>query len=376
MVVASLCKSKGVTHVHELIELTTPEIMQTLRLRNPGEAASFISTYSSQLLAQRLFSSTTCAELLSQRVDSARVSFGCPLLDNVFHGGLKLGTVTEIFGEAGAGKSQLCLQMCLRVVLPAEHGGLEGCAAYVDFESQLKLQRFDAMAVPFISAAQEQHKASDPHVLNIASLRDNLFVLSGQRDHEILMKEIESLLIQHKLPDQRRIKLVVIDSIAAMLRSEYQREEASARAHELWTIGQFLHHIAVEYDIAVVVVNQVSDVMDATDYQSTENFAATQVAPSDPTAGLSISHLLVSKQVVPTLGMTWSNCLHTRIQLSRTSMEITIPGAGGSRATATTTLVRKAQVVLSPELPSNTTFFVVEQTGIHGLSSDDLIPVN
>jgi DNA-repair protein XRCC3 len=34
--------------------------------------------------------------------------------------------LTEIAGEAGAGKTQLCLQLALHAVLPKEHGGLGG----------------------------------------------------------------------------------------------------------------------------------------------------------------------------------------------------------------------------------------------------------
>lgn len=34
--------------------------------------------------------------------------------------------ITEISGEAGTGKSQLCMQLAIRVHLPISEGGLEG----------------------------------------------------------------------------------------------------------------------------------------------------------------------------------------------------------------------------------------------------------
>ena len=41
-------------------------------------------------------------------------------------GGLLLRGITEIVGESSAGKTQLCLQLCLSVQLPIKHGGLNG----------------------------------------------------------------------------------------------------------------------------------------------------------------------------------------------------------------------------------------------------------
>lgn len=56
----------------------------------------------------------------------AWLSTGCPLLDKALHGGLLVPGVTEIAGTSAAGKTQLCLQLCLTVQLPREKGGLEG----------------------------------------------------------------------------------------------------------------------------------------------------------------------------------------------------------------------------------------------------------
>ena len=54
------------------------------------------------------------------------LSTGCPVLDKALHGGLLVPGITEIAGTSAAGKTQLCLQLCLTVQLPREKGGLEG----------------------------------------------------------------------------------------------------------------------------------------------------------------------------------------------------------------------------------------------------------
>ena len=41
-------------------------------------------------------------------------------------GGILTQGITEISGESAAGKTQLCLQLCITVQLPREQGGLSG----------------------------------------------------------------------------------------------------------------------------------------------------------------------------------------------------------------------------------------------------------
>ena len=43
----------------------------------------------------------------------APLSLGCPLLDRALGGGVRRGALTEVAGASGAGKTQLCLQVCV-----------------------------------------------------------------------------------------------------------------------------------------------------------------------------------------------------------------------------------------------------------------------
>ena len=56
---------------------------------------------------------------------SGRLSVGCAMLDSSLRGGLLVPGLTEIAGTSAAGKTQLCLQLCLTAQLPREHGGLD-----------------------------------------------------------------------------------------------------------------------------------------------------------------------------------------------------------------------------------------------------------
>lgn len=60
-----------------------------------------------------------------QQIEKWRcLSTGCNLLDEVLGGGFPLRGISEIAGESGCGKSQLCLQLCLSVQYPKSIGGL------------------------------------------------------------------------------------------------------------------------------------------------------------------------------------------------------------------------------------------------------------
>ena len=93
------------------------------------------------------------------------------------------------------------------------------------------------------------------------------------------------------------VKLVIIDSIAALFRHEFNADESIQRAKSLWRQANSLKLLS-ERNVAVVVINQVSDLFHDTPIMGTN------LVPS-------------SRKVVPTLGLTWSNCVNTRVQLSR-----------------------------------------------------------
>ena len=56
----------------------------------------------------------------------ATVSTGCGVLDEFLNGGILTRGITEIAGESAAGKTQLCMQLCLSVQRSVENGGLGG----------------------------------------------------------------------------------------------------------------------------------------------------------------------------------------------------------------------------------------------------------
>lgn len=61
----------------------------------------------------------------------------------------------------------------------------------------------------------------------------------------------------------RKVRLVIIDSVAAIFRADFNQEQMFARARHLCSIGSRLRELAAKYSAAVVVVNQVTADMNA-----------------------------------------------------------------------------------------------------------------
>ncbi|MDD4669377.1 MAG: ATPase domain-containing protein, partial [Candidatus Methanomethylophilus sp.] len=45
-----------------------------------------------------------------------RIPTGCLALDNLLGGGIETGSVTLFYGEAGCGKSNICLQLAYNII--------------------------------------------------------------------------------------------------------------------------------------------------------------------------------------------------------------------------------------------------------------------
>ena len=65
------------------------------------------------------------------------------------------------------------------------------------------------------------------------------------------------------LMSMRKVRLVIIDSVAAIFRADFNQKQVFARARHLCSIGSRLRDLAAKYSAAVVVVNQVTADMNA-----------------------------------------------------------------------------------------------------------------
>ncbi|OJD25736.1 hypothetical protein ACJ73_02893 [Blastomyces percursus] len=174
-----------------------------------------------------------------------------PVLDRALAGGISTGYVTELAGESGCGKTQFLLHLLLSVQLPPPYGTSQK-ALYFSTESDLPTGRLSQLLEehPVISTLPEG--SPRPSLENILAI--TTIDLESQ-DH----------ILNYQIPvavSRYNVGLVVIDSITANYRAESDSDNVDgllARAWQLKKLGRFLRNLAAKQNIAIVVVNQVSD---------------------------------------------------------------------------------------------------------------------
>jgi DNA repair protein RadA len=182
----------------------------------------------------------TARNLYDKRLRAERVSTGSKNLDNLLGGGVETRAVTEIFGEYGTGKTQICHTLCVIVSREGTHGGLASKAIYVDTESTFRPERI-------VSICNARSIESGP-------VLDSIIVAKAYNTahQELIIDEIGSII------DTNRVKLLVVDSAVAHYRAEFLgRATLSERQQKLNKFMHILLRISETYGAAVVITNQI-----------------------------------------------------------------------------------------------------------------------
>jgi len=184
----------------------------------------------------------TGIELLEKRQNLDRITTSSKAFDNLLGGGVETNSITEAYGEFGVSKTQLGHQLAVNVQLPKEKGGSDGMAVIIDTEGTGRPERIKQMA--------------DALGLDSMKVLSNIkFIRAFNSDHQMLIvNKIEDLIKNDKLP----IKLVVVDSLMSLFRSDFSgRGELAARQQKLNRHMHDLLKLADTYNLAIYVTNQV-----------------------------------------------------------------------------------------------------------------------
>ncbi len=181
-------------------------------------------------------------KIWEKRKSLKKLTTGSQNLDDLIGGGIEPGAVTEFFGEYRTGKTQIAHQLCVNVHLQYEQGGLEGNALYIDTEGTFRPERIIQMA-----------SAIDVDYTEI--LKNLTIGRAYNSDHQILLVREAPKIIEEK-----KIKLVIVDSLIGHFRSEYIGRGTLAVRQQ--TLNSHIHdmlRLSELYDeLAVVYTNQVS----------------------------------------------------------------------------------------------------------------------
>ncbi|KAG5284973.1 hypothetical protein AALO_G00032550 [Alosa alosa] len=240
-----LCKEAGISQEEAL------EVLQTLRSDDGAGVASHAGG------AGAVSGGLTALQLLQKEHALGDIITFCSALDSALGGGVPVGKTTEVCGAPGVGKTQLCLQLAVDVQIPVCFGGRGGRALYVDTEGSFLVQRAADMAHAAVEHcrvvtqdAEQQAALKDFTVENILSR------LSLVRCHDYVELLAHCYLLPDFLTKHPEVQLVVIDSIAFPFRHDF--EDFSQRTRLLNGLAQQLIQLATEYNVAVVLTNQMT----------------------------------------------------------------------------------------------------------------------
>ncbi|NJE26365.1 DNA repair and recombination protein RadA [Thermococcus sp. MV5] len=147
--------------------------------------------------------------------------------------------------------TQLAHTLAVIVQKPVEEGGLNGSVVWIDTENTFRPERIRQIA---------ENRGMDPD-----EVLKNIYVARAfNSNHQMLLVEKAEEIIKEKLPSDKPVKLLVVDSLTGHFRSEYVgRGTLAERQQKLAKHLADLHRLANLYDIAVFVTNQVQARPDA-----------------------------------------------------------------------------------------------------------------
>lgn len=290
----------------------------------------------------------TALELMKRElVLSEKISTGCDYLDGLLDGGISRVGITEIVGPAGCGKSQFAMQLAVQVQLTRDCGGIEGSTAYICTEHSFPTERLEQL---IRGVEKRVPKARLPAE---GKMTDRVHIVRVSEPSEVW----DAMLKIPLLVKYRNVRLVVIDSVAAIFRGEYvgsSSADMKERAQMMLQLSARMKRISRECGVAFVVTNQVTSVIDKGVSSDSLNSLPRTYRP-----------FAAGPRVKPSLGLTWSNCVDNRIMIQRCRPEFSVRQS--TRVLKEN--LRMMHVVFSAHLAtSNCRFFCIEEDGVAGLA--------
>jgi RAD51-like protein 1 len=256
-----------------------------------------------------------------------------PALDDALGGGVPTGSISELVGPAGAGKTQLCLTLAVATAAPPSAGGLGAGVVFVDTEQKFSAARLAEIARAKFPAVYGDQAGDQAAAEALRQLTSRVLVLTPSTLSEILQRlnGLEEALIDHG------VRLLVVDSMAALARAEFGHGQLTRRQELLGQIAAVLKRKAERLHMAAFVTNQVTTRLGR---------AATAVGGAVGGAGADGADGGDGEgggSTTAALGTKWAHCVNTRVV-----MEGAAEVAGGPSGSRAASRGRVIKVVKSP----------------------------
>jgi len=209
----------------------------------------------------------TALQQSQSRKNIFRISTGSMELNKLLGGGLESMAITEVFGEFRTGKTQLSHTMCVTTQLPGEGGFTGGKIIYIDTENTFRPDRLRPVA--------------DRYNLDQEAVLDNVLYARAYTSEQQM--ELLDFVCAKFHEEPGVFKLLIVDSLMALFRVDFSgRGELAERQQSLAQMLSKLQKISEEYNVAVLVTNQMTS-----DPGATMSF---QADPKKPIGGNIVAH--------------------------------------------------------------------------------------
>ncbi|KAK6465607.1 P-loop containing nucleoside triphosphate hydrolase protein [Scheffersomyces coipomensis] len=219
------------------------------------------------------------------------ISTGLPTIDKQLGGkGIPLGELTEVFGSSGCGKSHLLSQLALRSQLLSTE---KNQSIFIATESFLETKRLNDMKNQYnddprvsldnITYIYCQDLESQDHIIytqlpiKLQQLdgKVNLIIIDSIAQHlrregslnncNYLKHKISKLYDQLKdLPDFQPLYKLHQIQIKKFQNKSSKYYNRFLKNHYLYLLNRHLYRLAIRYNVAIVIINQVSDFINST----------------------------------------------------------------------------------------------------------------
>ncbi|MFQ6055410.1 MAG: DNA repair and recombination protein RadB [Methanosarcinales archaeon] len=166
-----------------------------------------------------------------------KISSGCQKIDDILGGGFERGVVTQIYGEAGTGKTNMCMQLAIECIKNGNR------VIFIDTEG-FSPERFSQIAGSNAKEFAQKIIMYEP--------------MSFEQQYSII-KELNKIM-------EENIGLIIFDSATLFYRFELDDEKSIALRRELANQIGHLHLLARKYNIAVVITSQVYTDIDTQEF--------------------------------------------------------------------------------------------------------------
>ncbi|MPZ07844.1 MAG: DNA repair and recombination protein RadA, partial [Nitrososphaeraceae archaeon] len=206
-------------------------------------AARLIGNTRKILIENKILSKefSTGDDLLEKRNKISRYSTGSSHFDAFLNGGFETQSITEIAGEFGSGKSQICHTLCAAAITLMKNDGLDandnGCSTQRAPESIIFIDTENTFRADRVYQIAEQ-KNLDPKDILKRIYHCNVY---SSEQLELLINDLP------KSIEQYNTRLVIVDSIISLHRAEFSGRGTLAERQQ--RLGKMLNKLRRYADI-------------------------------------------------------------------------------------------------------------------------------